>query len=238
MNNSSYIKYRCITSKSGAYIRDSDIDYSKKYFSLSSIIGLQIVVLVDKINLIVNNPYSHNYYGLESTHEILPYIISESFINNQVGISADHCQSGKETEIYTIKIANIECGTHEGQTESSESSESSENREIGILYKNVLYKVPIHEDNTIGELKQLFLEELMNKGVGVSSSLNFNIRFIYGGKVITDDNIVLNTIVNPPYGITMQAMLNPKSGGNSQKQRKTQKQRKSRKQGKSRKVKR
>lgn len=207
-----HIKYGCKRAGEGSqYIMDENINYNQEYFSLSSILGLQIIVPVNEIKKLIHSSYSSNFYIVEPTNIILPSIISKGFVEGSSGVSADHCQSGKETQVYTITLANITCGPIEVIENTTNSEE--ETGSIKILYKAIPYTLPIREDITIGELKTLFLNELINKQDALVRSLDFIVKFIYGGRIITQDDIMLKTIVNPPYRITLQAMVSPKTGG-------------------------
>ena len=54
--------------------------------------------------------------------------------------------------------------------------------------------------------------------------MNQNVKFLFGGKIYQNDSIMITEITNPPFGKTLNAMLNPIAGG-----RKTIKTRKTRK---------
>lgn len=221
LNDEANIKYGCV--KAGYndppndpydYFADTNIIYDKQYLSLSSVFGLQIFVEKDEIDMIVTNPFSTQLYNLISTGVKLASIMSDAFINGRYGSSADHCQPGKETEVYTIIPGTGTCITEEPQTEEPQNEEpqTEENANttinIKIQYKGHIYQFQVDDTSiTIGELKQKLLDKLLEDKY--ITSINQNVRFIYKAKIFTQDEIELNEIEIDPNGITLQSMLNP-----------------------------
>lgn len=236
LRDSKYIKYGCKKAGEGSiYIEDENIDYNTEYFSLSAILGLQLVVRVKEIQEIIKNQYSANIYVIECTNVELPGIISKAFVNGADGESADHCQSGKKTTVCRIKRGFALCVSNKKDGVVSVSQEEDQEHSVKILYKGISYKIPIHIDVNIGELKSLFLNELVSKGV--NTTLNFTVKFFYSGRIINQDDIELKTLANPPFGIALQAMVTPKTGGKrtkrTMKRRNKNRNKKSQKKGKS-----
>ena len=210
------------------YTDESNIDFNKEYFTLSSLFGMQIVVKTEEIESILDCKYASQLYIVESTGVRLPAIISQAYINGSGGVSADHCQTGKATDVYTIKIASSTCGTELEETkEETKQEEEKEddnllNQVINILYKARPYSFSINQNNTIGDVKNMLLNKLIADNDATVNSLNFNVNFIFKGRVYKEDsnNTPLSTLENPPYGITLQAMISPKVGGKKRRTRK------------------
>ena len=233
-----YIKYECIMAGENQYdeatqsiigidyTSDSNINYEIIYFSMSAILGLQILVVKNEIETIINSKYSSNLYIIEPTEIKLKGIISQGYINGSAGTSADHCQSGKETSVYTIKRASAKCNVNSSTSVSSNKQQltKSENN-INVQYKGNIYIFPITIDTNIGDIKQMLLNKLIDNRDPLVNSLNFNVKFIYTGKIYVQDDIKLTTLVNPPFGITLQAMITPKTGGKKTKKLKYKKRR-------------
>ena len=238
------IKYECKQAGDDVtiYTKDSNIIYDTKYISLSSIIGLQALVNYNEMEKIVNDKTSSTLFYITRTRKKLPSIISQMYIDGGEGMSADHCGTGKERYVYNIYAAQPICGEVE-ELNSSESqtsdaanpqniSEAATSQNISeaatsqnklkIQYKGFVFPFPVTETDTIGEIKKLLLEKLMSENL--IASINQNVKFIYKGKIYTDDSILLSSLENNPFDITLQSMVSPKTGG-----RKTRKTRKTRK---------
>lgn len=103
--------------------------------------------------------------------------------------------------------------------------ETKEEPILNIMYKGMPYIVNIRFGMTIEALKTAVLNMLVNKAI--ITDTNFNVKFIYKGKVITDNTVVLDSLNQPDgmVGQTMQVMLSaPTTTGG--KKRKTKKRRK------------
>jgi ankyrin repeat protein len=208
------------------YTGDENINYDIVYFSMSSILGLQILVLKNEIETIIQNKYSSNLYSIEPTGIKLSSIISLGFINGAAGASADHCQTGKETDVYSIKRASVLCNqTNSSTTNVTNVRQQLTNNNINVQYKGNVYVFPISINTTIGDIKLMLLNKLIDNRDPLVNSLNFNVKFIYTGKIYVQEDVKLTTLVNPPFGITLQAMISPKSGGKKTKKLKYKKRR-------------
>jgi hypothetical protein len=206
LENPSNIKYGCKTAgNTSAYIVDSNIVKSKEYLSLSSIISLQILVDTKNIISIINSNFSSNLFSLKPTSIKLPSIISKAFYDGGSGVSADHCQPGKETVVYEIETTIPICEIQ--QMESTEE-QTETIKEINIQYKTNNFKLPVSEISTLEEIKTEFLNKLLYENI--ITSINQNVKFIYKGKMYTDTSIKLMNLENPPFGMTLQAMISPK----------------------------
>jgi uncharacterized protein YjbI with pentapeptide repeats len=213
------IKYGCKEAgEQSRHIMDENIIYDISYFSLSSLFGLQILIRVEDAKKMMDI-LSGNMFILRKSIK-LPAIISLSFIDGGQGISADHCQSGKATDTYIVFSASPDCGIKLEASEAVEETKdelSGMSNKIMISYKEGKYPISINGSTTVDELKELFLNDLMSKGI--IDNKNFNVRFIFKGKILKDDLPI--EIKENPVDFTIQAMVNPVSGG-----RKTMKKRK------------
>jgi ankyrin repeat protein len=217
------IKYECKQAGDNVsiYTKDSNIIYDTKYVSLSSIIGLQALVNYNEMEKIVNDKTSSTLFYITRTRKKLPSIISQMYIDGGEGMSADHCGTGKERYVYNIYAAQPMCGEVEelNSSESQTSDAATSQNKLKIQYKGVAFPFPVTETDTIGEIKKLLLEKLMSENL--IASINQNVKFIYKGKIYTDDSILLSSLENNPFDITLQSLVSPKTGG-----RKTRKPRK------------
>lgn len=191
------------------YTHDENILYSKKYFSLSSLTGLQILVLVDEIDDIINNYNSSNIYYL-SIASSTPSIISEAYIKGISGVGADHCQTGKSTDIYTI-IKGIPVN---GPVEKLEKKVISvSNNTINIQYKTNTITLPIQSEQTIGQLKEQLLQKLVEQNL--LDNVNKSVKLIYKGKIYGNDKNadLLTSMPDFAPGQTLSAMIAATNGG-------------------------
>ena len=206
------IKYGC--KKAGddprRFAADSNIIHDNKYLNLSPIIGLQALVDYYDMQKLVDNKTSSNLFYITPTDKKLASIISQAYIDGGSGASADHCGTGKKTTVYSINTAQPICGTVE-ESEAQMSVEPVPQNEIKIQYKGTVFSFPITETNRLGEIKNLLLQKLVNENS--IASINQNVKFIYKGKIYTDDSIIVSSLENPPFGITLQSMISPKTGG-------------------------
>lgn len=223
----SNIKYACVEAgynkpenEDFRFTSDDNIIYEPEYLSLSAIFGLQIVVNKEEIEKLIENPYSGQLYNVIPTGVKLETIISLAYLNNRYGSSADHCQPGKETEIYKFIPGTGVCVGDNSSKEQEKGEEvQSENQEKQKPYIKIQYKGKILEfkqildinNITIGEIKKMLLDKLLEEND--ITSINQNVKFIYKAKIYTADEIKLKEIEVNPSGITLQSMVTPIVGG-------------------------
>lgn len=221
LKNKANIKYECykVGNVTRIFTKDSNINYKKTFFTLLSISGIQGVCDIKDIENIVKSKQSSCLYEIKQTAQILKGIISKAYLDGTYGDSADHCQPGKETVVYNIVHAIPICETSkESQSLPEETKEELDGQEtkeeplLTIMYKGNSYKFNIRLGMTIESLKTNMLNILVEKGI--INNRNYNVKFIYNGKVITDNAIVLDSLnSNGMDGQTMQLMLSPITGG-------------------------
>jgi ankyrin repeat protein len=127
LSNNAYIKYACKTAgedEEGSFWDDPNILSDLRYFSLSAILGIQGVVFESEIKDIVVN-LSTNLYEILPMSKKLVSIISEDFLNGSAGEGADHCQSGKETDVYKIIEAERFVNLKRGRDAAAVAAEES-----------------------------------------------------------------------------------------------------------------
>ncbi len=206
------------------YIASSNIDNSVPYFSMSSIIGLQIVVNAKIMHKIISDNFSTKLFILEPSGIVLPGIMSYAYYNGSYGASADHCQSGKSTPLYNIKPASPICNQTETETNEPANNEMQIDEEpavteqtIKVQYKGHIFTLPVTLDTTLGDVQHMLIEKLIQNQDPNINSYNFTFQFIYAGTVYNrkedQTNKLLTELANPPFGITLQAMVKPMTGG-------------------------
>jgi ankyrin repeat protein len=228
LNNKVNINYRCIFAGDNEYdnsnnlisydyTSDKNVVYSTEYFSMSILIGLPILVCVVDLNNIITNSYSSNVYLLSESGS-LPALISLDYIDGGSGIGANHCQTGKKTTKCSIVRGLCKCESLNNnnskpilQFNKSENNENlNDNKliEIKIQYKTKTVIIPIQENTTIGQLKELLLEKLVSEG-DIDNTTNKNVRLIYIGKIYGNDknDQVVTSLPNFSSGITMASMI-------------------------------
>lgn len=205
MNSTSNTKYECYEVDN---INDSNINYDVKYLNMASVIGLQILVYCDEILDILQGRFISKVFELIPSHQVKS-IISLAYINGEYGASADHCQSGKTTEVYTMVSANTDCISSSEPPSTSSSMGTSGAVEptniVNIMFNNQTTPFPINDSTTIGQLKQMLIEE---KNLQKPNQRTI-VRFIYKGKVYKDDDNgkLVKDIDRFTYGDTIQAMV-------------------------------
>ena len=228
------LKYACLSAGDNDYDNgvnysdDENIDKTTIYFSLSSLLPLRIVVKKKELDYIIHDPYSSKLYILESTGITLPSIISKAYLDGTTGgVSSDYCQPGKSAEVYRIIRASALCNTSVTnnnrpiiEEQKTTIQEQPQTNEITILFKAMPYKFKINANMTIGDLKSLLLNKLVE--LNKIPDINQNVRFVFGGKIYTQDSDLLTTISQNPVGITIQALTTPKTGGKKRLSKKKQ----------------
>jgi len=228
LKNKVNINYRCIFAGDNKYdnsdnlitrdyTSDKNIVYSIEYFLMSSLIGLPILVHVSDLNNIISNSYSSNVYLITESGS-LPALISLDYIDGGSGVGANHCQPGKKTTKCSIIRALCKCENlinndinNNLQVDTNKNIENiNDNKilEVKIQYKTKTVVIPIQENTTIGELKELLLEKLVSEG-DIDSITNKNVRLIYIGKIYGNDknDIIVTSLPNFSSGITMASMI-------------------------------
>ena len=223
------IKYACVEAgynkpenEDFRFTSDDNIIYEPEYLSLSSVFGLQILVNKEEIEKLIENPYSGQLYNVIPTGVKLETIISQAYIDGTYGSSADHCQPGKETEIYKFIPGTGVCiGDNSSKEKEKEVQSGNQKPYIKIQYKGkILEFKEIFDINniTIGEIKKMLLDKLLEEND--ITSINQNVKFIYKAKIYTADEIKLKEIEVNPSGITLQSMVTPIVGGRKTKKTK------------------
>ena len=117
--------------------------------------------------------------------------------------------------------------------EESKDELSGMSNKITILYKEGKYPISINDSTTVEELKELFLDDLKSKGI-VESNKNFSVRFIFKGKILKD--VLPTEIKENPADFTIQAVVNPISGGRKTIKKRKNMKKKTMKKGKNKKT--
>lgn len=240
LKNDANIKYEC---KQNARLYETDdINKDKEYFSLGFILG-SIKFLVDRtqiINIIKSKLKTNNFFELVPTGKIFPSIMSKEFYNyveqmindgendfntdeqgEEMLTKSDHCQEGKESEVYDIIPVKVKVKKTKKTTTSKTSKiqnisqEKEPLKEIKIQYKEKVFSFPVTQTTTLGDIKTELLNKLLVENM--INSIDQNVKFIFGGKMYTDSSINLTSIKSrpedPPFGITLNVMITPKVGG-------------------------
>ena len=226
INNSANVKYGCLKAgdpedldEVNIYVQDENIIYDTLYFLLSSLFGLQILIELDSARKMMDIT-SGNMFILRKAIT-LPAIVSKQYADGEGGgMSADHCQTGKETDVYNVFSASADCGRRpEQQVQEIEKATN----QVTILYKEGKYPIPIDGSTTTDNLKELLLDSLKSKGI-IEPDNNYNVRFIFKGKFLNDD--ILIEIKENPFAFTIHAMVDVneiKAGIRTRRRRKSNK---------------
>jgi len=215
------IKYKCKKAGDNVYdssnnlisydfTEDQNILYSREYFSMSALTGLQILVPLEEIKYITTNNTSSNLFCLTLINHATS-IISEAYVQGITGVGADHCQTGKSTDIYSIIRGIPVCGPEETVPEEKITTL---NNTINIQYKTNTIVMPFEISQTIGKLKELFLEKLVDQGL-IDNTTNKLVKFIYKGKVYANDknNELVSSLPDFAPGQTLSALVASSTSG-------------------------
>ncbi len=215
-NDAQNIKYRCITSgyntydslgnpQSYDYYSDKNVKKHTKYFSLASILPRQILIEEDYINELMTSNIPLNLFSLVNCGFTISGIMSENY--SYGNISADHCQPDTSIDVYGIIYTSPFCGESAAKVEES----AIDNSKVIIKYKNIDYPINVNDQTTIILLKQMFSQELINKGIIETEG---NVKFIFGGRILSNNDQLVISLGTLP--ITIQAMISfppPTTGG-------------------------
>jgi len=208
--NTTNVKYGCRKAGNGSrFVLDDNIISEIQYLTLSAVVPLQILITLEDAEKITS-PLSANMFVLRNTGVKLPAIISEEFIRGGSGVSADHCQPGKATDVYGVFIASPVCGANAKVEEKEEMKELAPGNEFIIKYKEKEYKFPVDQVFNVEGLNNMFLDTLVSQGV--ITDKNYTVRLIASGKKV--DDVLLNTIRSNPSNSVIQALINKQNGGN------------------------
>ncbi len=202
-------KYACKRAgNNSSFVLDSNIYFNPVYFSLSAIIGAQI--LVDLNNIIGILGTQSRTFIATNTNRTAKAIMSLAFYNGATGVGADHCQTGKETPIYRIEpIGTIDVASTTNAP-VAQNTATNDAQEIKVQYKGEVFKFYINLNTTLDNIRQMLLDKL-----NINSNTNPTVRFIYKGRLYNRDSFgsKLTTLENPPFGITLQAQIIQPTGG-------------------------
>jgi ankyrin repeat protein len=210
--NVTNVKYGCRRAGNGSrFVMDENIISETPYLTLSTVVPLQILITLEDARKITH-PLSANMFILKNTGLKLPAIISEEFIRGGNGVSADHCQPGKETDVYGLFVAAPVCGDNAKVAEKEESNIAAPvpGNEIIIKYKEKEYRLPVGLVNNVEELNNMFLDKLVSQGVVTDK--NYKVRLLSGSGFVDDAKLM--KIKEDPSNSVIQALINKQNGGN------------------------
>ena len=214
LNDENHIKHGCKKAGNDAHIYadDNNIIFEIQYLSLASIFGMQFVVKMEDVRNILDNPYSTQVY-VALFANILPGLISVAYIDGDDGESSDHCQTKKETPVYSLRPGKVKCHSSTAEEQAAEDFPvPNPNITLKLQYKGFIFEFDIENQSiAIGEIKQILLDKLRQEGH--IETKNQNVKFIYKGRVYRDDAIRLREIESESNNITLQSMVTPISGG-------------------------
>jgi hypothetical protein len=135
---------------------------------------------------------------------------------NANAVSSTQCGPGTEKAIHNLfEVVNTKEVDAEPSPEPSSTEEPVQSSTLTILYKNIKYELPITVDHTLGNLKQDFLQHLVEKNI--IPDMNKRVDFIFRGQRFREDAMPITQMANPPFGIVVQAMVLPVEGGKTKK---------------------
>ena len=210
--NATNVKYGCRKAGNGSrFVLDENIISETPYLTLSTVVPLQILITLEDARKLTH-PLSANMFILKNTGLKLPAIISDEFIRGGSGVSADHCQPGKETDVYGLFVAAPVCGDNAKVAEKEESNIAAPvpGNEIIIKYKEKEYRFPVGLVNNVEELNNLFLDNLVSQGVVTDK--NYKVRLLSGSGFVDDAKLM--KIKEDPSNSVIQALINKQNGGN------------------------
>ncbi len=209
-------KYGCMSAGDGPeFIDNSNINLNIEYLSLSSVLGLQVLITMDEVLAMAIS--SNKLFVAEPTGTTLPSIMSVAYYNGTIGASADHCQPGKETMVYKISKATETDTPIAAPVAPAVAPVAQQDNTIKVQYSGATYKFPITSETTLNDVKNMLLNKLVE--YKIINTTNYNVKLIYTGKVYKQDDAIYNfsklliDLADPPFGITLQAIVTPISGG-------------------------
>jgi hypothetical protein len=180
----------------------------------------------DKIDKILERTNKHQLYYLHKSSVCIYAVISQAYRDGGSGVGADHCQPGQRF-VYDVIKATAKRGIRTEMSDSAAASTESPSLSedpptkrkieptIKIQYKGKIYTFEINETDSIGSVKTILLNKLLEDNE--INSLNQRVRFIFSGRIFADDSMLLTSLADPPYGITLQANVIANAGGKSKK---------------------
>ena len=221
-NDTNNLKYACIRAgNTSQFILEENIIYDTEYLSLATILPMQILIKIEDAQKMIE-PLSGNMFILRK-YKTITSLISQNFLDGGAGASADHCQPGKQTDVYNVFLATPICGTKTeaeedvkvAEVQPSEAVEESKDEfsgmsnKLSILYNGVKYPISIDDNTSVNDLKELFLDDLISKQL--IENKNYNTRFLFKGRILQGD--LPAEIKENPSNFVINVMLNKLSGG-------------------------
>jgi len=203
------VKYGC--KKAGdslQFVLDENVMYDTPYLSLSSVFPVQILIKLEDADKIID-PLSGNMFVLRNTGLKLPAIVSEDFLRGSGGASSDHCQPGKATDVYAVFVASPVCGAIANVDEKDDALIAVQKNNFIIRYKEKNYTIPVGQVNSVEELNNLFLDQLVSQEVVPDK--NYKVRLLFGSGIVCDEK--LKKIKEDPSNSVIQAVVNKQNGG-------------------------
>jgi hypothetical protein len=201
--NKTALFYECYTAGNNSdNTLDRNINFTTTYFDLKKV-GV-LVGYVNKTNIEnMLSSFSSQMYVIHDTQNTFKSVMSLSYYDGSGGQSSSHCQEGQDGRLFTINPTTV-LFSSPSENNMVNLKEDNNTKQIGILVDGQKKIYPIDDGTTALNLKML----LVKNGI---SGKEENIRFIYLGKLINNDVLIISL---PDYSneTVLQAVIK-KTGG-------------------------
>ena len=203
------VKFKCNQVYSILYITPDKYDIANPYLMGSSFSCPCGLLLLSQIKTILNSP--DQLFEIISAGTTAPSTVSYQMTTPQANaVGASHCQEGQGANINTIVKHTIPDFPENLQEDAMDVVPEIENT-IGVNYKDITYKFEITPETTVGEFKQMVLDKLVLENQ--IDNVNKKVRFLYSGKIIQEDSLLLLQIPNVAFGVTFNVLISPNVAG-------------------------
>ena len=169
------------------------------------------LLLLSQIKTILNSP--DQLFEIIPTGTSAPSTVSYQMTTPRANaIGASHCQEGQGANINNIVKHTIPDFPENLQEAVDVVPVVPEiENTIGVNYKDITYKFGITPETTVGEFKQMVLDKLVLENQ--IDNVNKKVRFLYSGKIIQEDSLLLLQIPNVAFGVTFNVLISPNVAG-------------------------
>jgi hypothetical protein len=218
VRDGNFVKFKCHSVSHAIYVSENMYDKPNPYL-LGTSFGCPCgLIPLSQLKTVLSE--TGQLFGIVPSGTSAPSTVSYQMTTPEANaVGASHCQEGQGADINTlVKHAIPDFSQTLTTTQTIPDVEPPQANIIKVNYKDTMLEFPVTNETTIGELKQLMLAKLVEEGK--IDNVNKNVRFLFSGKIYSQDPQKILEIPSIVIGSTFNVMIsNVATGGNKTKRR-------------------
>jgi hypothetical protein len=217
VRDKNFVKFKCHSVSHALYVTENMYDNSNPYL-LGTSFGCPCgLIPLSQLKTVLSE--TGQLFGIVPSGTSAPSTVSYQMTTPRANaVGASHCQEGQGADINTLVKHAVPDFSQSLATQTTPDVEPPQANIIKVNYKDSMLEFPVTNETTIGELKQLLLSKLVEEGK--IDNVNKNVRFLFSGKIYSQNPQKILEIPSIVIGSTFNVMIsNVVTGGNKTKRR-------------------